>query len=319
MKKPGSQRHDFFKLMAAVRETLSRDYQRIRSRSAEDPGTAGDQAEEDWAEILRKWLPAIYPVITKGRILFEDGTSSPQIDILVLKPSYPLGLRTEKYVFAGGVLAAFECKLTLVGKHIAEAFETAQIIKAKSPKRRGSPYEELNSTPLVGLLAHSHSFKSSRADFKIHELTEKNQTKYAKHAYELLDIICVADSVTIPLSKYVMIGRDLDEEALEQLRDLGQKELISTMYVMHTEDITPYSDDTGAILAGFIHELTYRLAFEDPSIRDWAEHLSMLGFYGGIGRPIFWTPDELSADVLKKLRKSVRGTGRWDKWGYFLP
>lgn len=87
--------HDFFKLLASVNESLARDYKRIRKRSAEDPGTAGDQAEEDWAEILRAWLPATYPVVTKGRILFEDKTSSPQVDLIVLKPSYPLGLRHE--------------------------------------------------------------------------------------------------------------------------------------------------------------------------------------------------------------------------------
>src|SRR6202035_1557748 len=96
--------HDFFKLMAAVKDSVANDYQRIRTRSSDDPGTAGDQAEEDWAAILRNWLPAVYPVVTKGRILFEDGSSSPQVDVLVLEPSYPQGLRNQKYFFAGGVL-----------------------------------------------------------------------------------------------------------------------------------------------------------------------------------------------------------------------
>ena len=96
-------KHDFFKLMGAIKDSLRADYGRIRTRSRDDPGTAGDQAEEDWAEILRNWLPANYRVVTKGRILFEDGTSSPQVDVLVLSPSYPRGLSNEKYVFAGGV------------------------------------------------------------------------------------------------------------------------------------------------------------------------------------------------------------------------
>ena len=78
--------------MGAVKESLALDYERIRARSRDDPGTAGDQAEEDWAAILRNWLPANYTVVTKGRILFEDGTSSPQMDVLVLSPSYPRGL-----------------------------------------------------------------------------------------------------------------------------------------------------------------------------------------------------------------------------------
>lgn len=119
------ERHDFFKLMGATNESLANDYRRIRQRSLDDPGTAGDQAEEDWAKVFRNWLPANYPIITKGRILFEDGTSSPQVDILVLKPSYPLALRHEKYVLIGGVVAAFECKLTLRREHIDHAFRVA--------------------------------------------------------------------------------------------------------------------------------------------------------------------------------------------------
>ncbi|WP_316397741.1 DUF6602 domain-containing protein, partial [Bradyrhizobium sp. 33ap4] len=85
-------KHDFFNLMSAVKESLNSAYLRIRARSKDDPGTAGDQAEEDWAEILRDWLPATYRIVTKGRILFADGSSSPQVDILVLTPSYPRGL-----------------------------------------------------------------------------------------------------------------------------------------------------------------------------------------------------------------------------------
>lgn len=156
------ERHDFFKLLASVNETLARDYRRIRQRSAEDPGTAGDQAEEDWAEILRSWLPATYPIVTKGRLLFEDRTSSPQVDLLVLKPSYPLGLRREKYIFVGGVVAAFECKLTLRSEHIDSAFRTAATIKRKTRKSVGNPYDELNGHPIFGLLAHSHTFRGDR-------------------------------------------------------------------------------------------------------------------------------------------------------------
>ena len=57
--------HDFFKLMNSVKESLQSAYVRIRARSKDDPGTAGDQVEEDWAEILRDWLPANYRIVTK--------------------------------------------------------------------------------------------------------------------------------------------------------------------------------------------------------------------------------------------------------------
>ena len=212
------QKHDFFKFMDDVKRSLAADYHRIRDRSHEDPGTAGDQAEEDWAQVLRNWLPALYPVVTKGRILFEDGSASPQVDVLVLKPSYPLALRSEKYFFCGGVVAAFECKLTLRKADIDEAFCSASTIKKKARNGDPTPSNELNARPLYGLLAHSQSLRKGRPSWKLHQAIEEFQTKYTKHPRELLDIICVADSATLPLGKHVLMGKNLEPHELEELR-----------------------------------------------------------------------------------------------------
>jgi hypothetical protein len=309
--------HDFFKLMAAVKDSLARDYRRIRHRSRDDPGTAGDQVEEDWAAILRNWLPAVYPVITKGRILFEDGSSSPQVDVLVLNPSYPQGLRSEKYLFAGGVIAAFECKLPLRREHVRKAFQTACAIKRKARRRTGTPYDELNSQPIYGLLAHSHSFSTGRASWKLHKAVEKYQTAFATHPRELLDIICVADAATLPLSKDLLIGRDLDQQEREELGEADGADLATTYWIY--EENKADGNSTGAILAGLIHDLTFRMAFEDSSVRDWADHLSCLGRYGGIGVPVYWICDDLSIEVRKRLNDSGRETDRWSKWCKYLP
>ena len=75
-------------LMQDVREMAS-EYERIRGRSLEDPGTAGDEGEEVWAELLRQWLPEDYTIVTKGRVLSADGSAGPQVDILILCPGYP--------------------------------------------------------------------------------------------------------------------------------------------------------------------------------------------------------------------------------------
>jgi len=276
--------------MSGVKESLARDYSRIRARSHDDPGTAGDQAEEDWAEILSNWLPANYRVVTKGRILFEDGTSSPQVDVLVLTPSYPRGLGNEKYVFAGGVVAAFECKLTLRSTDVRKTFETASAIKKKAPQRSGTPYDELNRPPIVGLLAHSQALGKGSESKRLYDVVEKYQDKHSDHPRELLDIICVADTATIALGKHVLIGPDLNEDELDELRSLkthkGRKPdgAVAAMYVIQEERVANL-DLSGAILAGLIYELTHRMAFEDATIRPWADHLSSLGFYGGIGRP----------------------------------
>ena len=75
---------------------MAAEYARITARSREDPGTAGDEGEENWAELLRDWLPSTYHVKTKGRILSEVGLSSPQVDVLVLSPAYPPALLNRK-------------------------------------------------------------------------------------------------------------------------------------------------------------------------------------------------------------------------------
>lgn len=51
--------HDLAELMQQVTDTMATDYNRIRKRSKEDPGTAGDKGEEDWAVLLREWLPPL--------------------------------------------------------------------------------------------------------------------------------------------------------------------------------------------------------------------------------------------------------------------
>jgi hypothetical protein len=314
--------HNFFKLMGAVKESLASDYERIRSRSREDPGTAGDQAEEDWAEILRNWLPANYRVVTKGRILFEDGTSSPQMDVLVLTASYPRGLGNEKYVLSGGVVAAFECKLTLRKADIKKAFETACQIKRKAEARVGNPYEELNRPPIVGLLAHSQSLGRGRKSWKLYDAVETYQDKCSDHPRELLDIICVADSATIALSKVLLVGNDLTKDELEELENLGVSAAIAAMYTIQDEENPSTKlaiDDTGAILAGLVYELTVKLAFEDEAIRSWADHLSNLGFYGGIGRPFYCAEDILSEQVRARLKLRGGESDRWSKWNRHLP
>src|SRR4051812_20093503 len=155
--------HELFDFVFAVTEDLAREYVRIQKRATEDPGTAGDQGEENWATLFKQWLPSYLHVVTKGRILTESGYASPQMDVLVLSPSYPKMLLDKKLYLAGGVLAAFECKITLKAEHVKAAVETSALLRRNMPKETGSPYRELNSPLIYGVLAHSHSWKGERS------------------------------------------------------------------------------------------------------------------------------------------------------------
>lgn len=313
-------RHDFFELMDAVRNSLAEDYLRIRARVSVDPGTAGDQVEESWAELLRNWLPAEFPVVTKGRILFADGSSSPQVDILVLLPTYPRGLRKQKYIFAGGVVAAFECKLTVRGEHIRDAFQTSALIKQKAKRSQATPYDELNASPIFGLLAHSHAFRGAVRSWSLHTAVERYQDRFAEHPRELIDVICVADAATIPVGKTVLFGKDLSSREKRELAELKMPHAVSTMYVINDERaLGAEVDSRGQILASLVHDLTYRIASRYPHTREWNDHLGELGFYGGIGRPIFWKVGVLSNAVRQRLSQVGRDEDRWSKWCRYLP
>ena len=189
------EKHDIHDYMISAQQRIEEAYYRIRKHSSEDPGTAGDQGEEDWCKFLKEWLPHYFHVVNKGIIITDSGWSSPQIDVLVLSPSYPPLLLNEKRYLAGGVIAAFECKTTLRADDVKKAVETAAEIRRHLPKRIGTPYKELNSAIVYGLLAHSHSWKHAASDpvGHIEKTLKAADAAYVQHPAECIDLITVAD------------------------------------------------------------------------------------------------------------------------------
>ena len=113
------------------------------------------------------WLigfPPNFHVVTKGRVLGTNGILSPQPDVLILHPAYPRHLREKKVYLAGGVVAAFECKLTLRNEHFEKVGELGGKLRSLLKPRTGSPYEELHSPLIFGLLAHRCQMGSNPAE-----------------------------------------------------------------------------------------------------------------------------------------------------------
>ena len=69
-------KHELHDFVVSSQKQIADEYVRIQKRAKEDPGTAGDQGEENWATLLRHWLPSYFHVVTKGRILAENGFAS---------------------------------------------------------------------------------------------------------------------------------------------------------------------------------------------------------------------------------------------------
>lgn len=318
------QNHDLFDFLASITQEIENEYKRIQKRSKDDPGTAGDQGEENWATLLRNWLPPTFQIVTKGRILSHTGNASPQVDVLVLQPEYPKHFLDKKLYLAAGVVAAFECKLTLRPENIIKTFENSKNIRALLDVRSGSPYKELQSPILYGLLAHSHNWKSlsnSEAVKKVTELIYKNDSEFINHPREMLDIMCIADLATWSCLKENFMGSDLIGRAgpnvWEVMKDFfGPNGSASTSYICHFKEKENQIKSFTPI-GTMISRLFNKLAWENPRLRPLAAYFQSVNISGsGAGGIRKWDESIYS----EKIRSQVvagdlhPGTFNWNEW-----
>jgi hypothetical protein len=314
----GIARNDLFDFIVAETKTLAAEYERIQSRVKEDSGTAGDQGEDNWAHILKQWLPKEYTVVTKGRILSYKGDASPQVDVIVLHPGYPPALWDKKLYLAGGVAAAFECKLTLDAGDITKTLENCAAIKRLTVRRTGSPHLEMNSPLIYGLLSHSHSWKEpgSRPIENITRQLQEKDRGITKHPREMVDLVCVADLATWLAGKHAHWPAGfLDAYS-------GKSTTYFSPYTQQRSEFQLLSP-MGLLLL----TLLKKLAWEDHRLRRLAEHFSLalndfLG--GGEAMPRFWDLNEVFSDGVREklvsgewvaqLKQAKARYGIWDEW-----
>lgn len=321
-------RHDLAEFLNEVNLAIENDYSQILSRVQEDPGTAGDQVEETWAQVLRHILPSTFHVVTKGRILGVEGEASGQIDVIVLWPSYPPYLLNKKLYLASGVAAAFECKLTLRKSHLEKLFKNAVKLSRISEKesenrknrvkRRGGnfAYEEYHRIFEYGLLAHSHASSADEIDSEIRRL----DLETVSHPREMVDLVCVHD-----LGSWVS-----EKEAITELfipngkAPMGVKtEFVPhpmTNYHLLTAEKwgvgTPLRDNFSP-LGSFIARLYRKLARVDASLDPLSRYfVSALSTGSGGGKNArFWQELETPREVVEHYIGASEGQ-RWDEFRF---
>jgi hypothetical protein len=309
--------HDIHDFVASSQRTIEEEYERIRSRAAEDPGTAGDQGEENWAGLLRMWLPSYFHVVTKGRILTESGYMSPQIDVLVLLPSYPAILRDKKHYLAGGVAAAFECKLTLKAEHLEDSVRKAAELRRNLPKRAGSPYRELHSTITYGLLAHSHSWKGKESTpiANVEDALWKSDGESVQHPRECLDLITVADLATWRALKLAYLGPQPVDLNIENVS--GSRGAVATSYICSRiggEGQGRFFSPLGVLLS----HLFSQLAWTFPDMRGFEQYFRNAGLWAsGSGRGRLWGLEVYSERVRDRVQDGPHPMeGPFDEWRF---
>jgi hypothetical protein len=279
--------HDLKWLLDRTAADIASEYQRIQTRVKEDPGTAGDQGEENWAEILRKYLPANYHIRTKGRIVAANGSASRQIDVLVLSPSYPVGLLDIKTYVAAGVLAAFECKITLRREHIETAMKTAAEL---SDLVQADQFMEHHI--IYGLLAHSHAFarKQTAPGTLVTSALNTAFKEYVSHPDQFIDVLCVSDLGTWIAQRKVETG-NIDDYIVT----VGYYRTVA-------RQIAP--------VAAFMTDLMIKLGVSNPALKEIAGYFARaLPGSVEIGNAIrHWHFSENPTGPLQASRASVRRT-----------
>ena len=319
-----SSEHILTDFMARISREMALEYDRIHSRAAEDPGTAGDEGENNWAELLADWLPATYHIGTKGRVMSSTGELSGQVDLVVLKPSYPRKMLKQKTWLADGVLAAFECKTTLKPNHIAEAFKNAERVKRLCLPRFGSPYRELKSPLIYGLLCHSHTWKGSNSTpfDNLNQLVETAMRDVEQPRY-LPDMICVADLATYcatsqarsPVPTFSQIEASGVRNPFLELMAAEYPEGFSVTAGMFAGSKALNGEGFNPI-AAFVTHLLLRIGREDPTVRDIANYFSHspLAKIAGGGMPM-WDPREVYTEpVITRLKQGEMVGDIWSEW-----
>jgi len=306
--------NDLVTFMRRLTAEQEQEYRRIQERVAEDPGTAGDQGEENWATLLRNWLPQAYRVVTKGRLLGPDGSAGPQVDVLVLSPAYPQYLVDKKLYLTGGVVAAFECKLTLRKFHLDELFKNCMSIRPLIKRTTGTPLAELRSPLIYGLLAHSHEWKSvgSTPEANINRTLGRCDADATKHPSDMPDVVCVSDVGLWDAWRMIFPARP---DSGFQFPNESNVE-IRSMYMSHVylpsgpNKQYPYFTPIGSLLS----TLYRRISWVDPTMRDFSRHFDSLGGFGSaVDR--HWPIHVLSGPLRRTLKNNVLKSGVWfDEW-----
>lgn len=325
--------NDVISIVKQFSRKIQDEYQRIQIRSTEDPGTAGDNGEENWKYLLTQWLPSKYKIVTKGRIMNSKGKCSPQVDILVLSPAYPQAMVDTKEYFAGGVMAAFECKLTLKKEHIKKSLETAAIIaRLVDEEYHRTPYQELNSPLIYGLLAHSHTWKGkkSKPNDNIETAIHYFSNTICKHPREVIDLVCIADIAVWTSHKMIIYGKDL----LKQLKPRYSSNvnawkdaqkcsgLIETNFCQSSRSTqqTEKSREAFTPVGSFISELMEKMAWRDEDMKPIVQYFTRSNVRGGgQGYCRIWPLSVLNSQIINELSKKGLSTGnKWNEWSINL-
>jgi hypothetical protein len=190
-----------------------------------------------------------------------------------------------------------------------------------TPPSEGTPFRELTSTPIFGLLAHSSTWKVSSdlqaAVHKIEDVLNQADRASVKHPREMLDLLCIANLATWVASKEPLADPNDEIDPIARSK-LDPKGMPVTSYMCHCGET-----GSGNISADFkpigvfLTELLVKLAWQDTALRDIAAYFIAVEFStASSGKARVWSRSIYSPHLRRKLTLSrldqCIGWGEWD-------
>lgn len=269
------------KWFRSFRNKISEDYARLHKEALGDVQRAGHGGESTWVGVLKDWLPPAYDVVTRKYIVPEIGAKKFETDIVVLFPSYPVHLRANEDILAGGVAAAFSVKLTLDSAGIRDGVQRAVDLRRAMKPRYGTPRREMIPPFPVGILAHSHDWKApaSTPAKNVADQLMSLDFELVNHPRESLDYVCVADLAmwsTIRLPWVPSSTLPWPHGTTEQQKQEG------LAYVTYSQTD---SSESFSVVSSLITSLYVRLSYFDPTLRPLADNLMSTDALGNSAGP----------------------------------
>lgn len=254
-------------------EKLSIEFEWIQDYVELDPWTAWDHNEELWADVLRQIFPSEFTVVTKWRILFSSWTTSPQLDILVIKPNVPSFMKQGKYYYSTCIAAVFECKRRITKWNINDFISNS--IKLKSNyfiENESVHIHNLLQSPIIyWLLGESLNTRSLLDDcwVKLWDYVCDNLSKMDTNIspwYIAPDIFCVRNYGTWKADKLI---------------DWFTEQWKINLRLMYLHFHDSWTRNPTTIFEGLLLSILSKLAWSYP---DLAEHIKFLNK----ARPLGW-------------------------------
>ncbi|HEY9300819.1 MAG TPA: hypothetical protein VIQ31_31530, partial [Phormidium sp.] len=193
---------------------------------------------------------------------------------------------------------------------------------------KGSPFKELNTPIIYGLLAHSHSWQGERST-PIENIESKlieEDCRLVDHPRKMIDLICVADLGTWAASKMTLLVPNERISTETPLNQSGRSLVANTAYIGHInkfENQASHFRPVGALIFYLFH----KLAWENEDYRSLADYYQKTNIGGaGSGCVREWMSNIYSDELKTKLERNLLGIEKsifssvepWDEWNMII-